>query len=377
MLRTSTKIALGVGLTLGGGYLVYSKVSESMAMSRVFAEIRPTKVCIVGVAPGAGYRIVVANSVAQLVQVQEGFKGKESDGEGATEGAVKSRLPMRDLLLALDGDIKAISELVARLNNMGENDRWPPRRVVWRAEKLRAAFAGDQVLVQELERDLNMRLDGTPLPTVRRQSLEDGIIIDYPVFLNLSIGGVKQRVEARVQAPYRPAMIQVIEKKYEEKPNLSIEVMAGYYSEEAKNIQRDPKTKEDIRKSLESRIDPKRAQELAEKPERVLQYAKVVVNSDQIQASSFDEYEASDGKKFYNMRLSLTDEGRMRIWQYTKSRIGGNLLVVSNGVGIAAPRIQHELAMSPLTVNMIREKRLVKEAIDILNNRNTEPGLNK
>ena len=208
MLRSSTKIALGVGLILGGGYFIYAKVSESMAMGRVFGDIRPTKVCIVGVAPGAGYRIVVANSVAQLVQVQEGFKGKESDGEGATEGAVKSRLPMRDLLLALDGDVKAISELVARLNNMGENDRWPPRRVVWKAEKLRAAFAGDQALVTELERDLNMKLDGTPLSTVRRQSLEDGIILDYPVFLNLSIAGVKKKIEARVQTPYRPSMIE-------------------------------------------------------------------------------------------------------------------------------------------------------------------------
>ena len=161
------------------------------------------------------------------------------------------------------------------------------------------------------------------------------------------------------------------------KPNLSIEVMAGYYAEEAKNLQRDPKLKEDIRKTLENRIDQKRAQELAEKPERVLQYAKVVVNSDLIQTSSFDEYEANDGKKFYNMRLGLTDEGRMRIWQYTKSRIGGSLLVVSNGVGIAAPRIQHELAMSPLTINLIQEKRLVKEAIDILNNRNPERVQNK
>ena len=134
----------------------------------------------------------------------------------------------------------------------------------------------------------------------------------------------------------------------------------------------DPGLKEDIRKTLLARIDEARSKEYAEKPERVLRYAKVIVNGDLITGSSYDEYETGDGK-FYNLQLQLNEEGRLRLWQYTKRRVGGNLLVVCNGVGIAAPRIRHELPMSSVTVNMIREKRLVKEAVDILISRNTEP----
>ncbi len=360
-------------MILGGGYFAYSTITESMAMSKVFPDIAPTKVNLIGLAPGAGYRVIVANSVAQLVQVSEGFGGKESeDGGGATEGAIKNRLPLREMLLALEGNQTGLSDFVSRLNGMGENDHWPPRRVIWRAEKLKKAFDGDPVITAELEHDLNMKLDGTPLSTVRRQSLEDGIIVDIPVPVRANIGGVEKVMEARVQSPYRPTMVTVIEKRYEEKPNLTPEIIAGYYVEEARNIEKNPKLKEDIRKTLLSRIDPARAKELAEKPERILRYAKVIVNSDLITEASFDEYDSADGK-FYNLRLSLNDEGRLRLWQYTKRRVGGHLLVVCNGVGIAAPRIRHELPMSTITVDMIREKRLVKEAVDILNSRNTTP----
>src|SRR6185503_6852569 len=70
--RSSTKIALAFVAVAAVAYFGYGLVSGWMVNRKVFTPIKPGNVNIVGVDTGAGYYIVVANQIAQLVRGQTG-----------------------------------------------------------------------------------------------------------------------------------------------------------------------------------------------------------------------------------------------------------------------------------------------------------------
>ena len=361
-LSSGTKIAIGFVVIVGGGYGAMRVYTDRAIMHKHFAEIEPGDLNIIGVDPGAGYRVNIQNQVAVLVQSQGGFGGESNSGGGATEGAIKGRLPLSDMLKVLRGDTNALGEFISSINNLKENENWPPIRVVWTADRIAKALKGDPKEKEELERDLNMHLDGTPLSEIRIPSLENGIIIQIPVKVHVNVGGTVKLLTGQVMQPFKPLFVKTVEQKYEEKTNVTPAIIKGYYLAEAQALNTKNSTKEDIRALLQSRIDPKSAEQYAERPEQILKYAKVVVNDSMIERAESREYDTSSGKR-WNLILELNDEGRERLWQFSKPRVGYQLLVVSAGVGIAAPRIEHELMLSELTVTQLEDKRLLDDAI--------------
>lgn len=366
-IRTSTKIAIGFGLVIAGGYFGTGFISAQMIDHEHFIEIMPGDVNIVGVDPAAGYRVVVANQMATLVQTQDGFGGKETDDGGATEGAIKKRLPIREMLGTLKGDTKAAGAFIMALNDMKEDETWPPVRVVWTAEDIKKALDGDKVLEKKLTSDINLDLDGKPLPILKFASLENGIIVDSPVTLHVPLNGALTAVMGRVQEPYKPRMIKAVEANYPDNPNVNRSIQAGYYKAEAEKLMAQPKARENIRESLTSRISEKTANGRAEAPDKVLRNAKVVLNDSMITNAHFRTYSTNDGKEMNDLSISLNDEGRKRLWQYSKHRVGSQLLLCADGIAIAAPRIQHELAQGELTITQMADKVLVQTAVDMVN----------
>jgi preprotein translocase subunit SecD len=69
----------------------------------------------------------------------------------------------------------------------------------------------------------------------------------------------------------------------------------------------------------------------------------------------------------HDLTINMTEEGRRRLWQYSKSRVGTQLLLIADGIAIAAPRIQHELAQGNLTITQMRDEVLLRDATDMLN----------
>lgn len=363
-IRSSTKIGIGfaalVSITCGAYYvgIRYAVRNEN------FSPVVPGKVNLVGIDPGAGYQIIVANQMAQLVQASDQFGGKETADGGATEGAIKKRIPVKELLGVLRGDTEAVGPFVMTMNEMSENDL-PPVAPVWKAEDLRKALDGDKALEAKLVTDLNMKLDGTPLSKLRISSLENGIIVDSPVPVHILYEGQPREVVGRVKEAYRPRLMRAVETRYADKANLTREMQAGYYQEEAAKVLAGDQTKEDIRRSLESIIDPGNAKHRAETAERVIRSASVVVNEKQINAVSSREYDTSDGKR-YDITIGMTDEGRRRLWKYSLNRVGTHLLLISDGVAIAAPRIRHDLAQGEYTITQMQDAVLVRDAVESL-----------
>jgi len=362
----STKIAIGfaagAALLFGG----YRYAMRNAIMGEQFSQVVPGKVNLVGIDPGSGYRILVANQMAQLVQASGDFEGNDSGEGGATEGAIKKRIPVREMLEVLQGDSEALGEFAMTLNEMSE-EQLPPdmSECTWTAEDLRKALDGDKALAAELERDLNMKLDGTPLPRLRPTSLENGIVVKAPVTVKVNVEGKVREVTGYVLDPYKPRLLRAVEDRYKDKPNLDVNMQSGYYAEEARRAL-ETGDRENIRKALEYKISKGLAEERAKAPERVLKSATVVVSDAQIEGASYRGYDTSDGRRF-DLTVRMSDEGRRRLWRYSIDKIGSQILLVTDGVAIAAPKIQHELKQGELTINQMRDEVLVRDATQALN----------
>jgi hypothetical protein len=272
------------------------------------------------------------------------------------------------MLASLKGDTKALGQFVAIMNDMAENENWPPIRIVWRAEDIAKAVAGDPALKAKLEQDLNVGLDGKPLPKLRLASLNNGIILDFPVPVQVNIDGKIQTLVARVQQPYKPRMIQNVEAQYKEKASVDANMILGYYANEAQIELANPKTMENVGKSLTDMTSPANAKSLASAPEKVLSSAVVVVNEKYIKNASVHGYDTTKGK-MYDLTVDLNDEGRMRLWKYSRDRLNSHLLLVTDGIPIAAPVIKDELSEGELTITQMEDESLVNDAAQMLNDR--------
>lgn len=363
-LRSSTKIGMAAVVLAVGAYYAKGMVQDRMLRNVHFAPPAPGRVNLVGINPGAGYRIIIANDVAQLVETQGSFKGDSGSGEGgATDGAIKKRVPMRELLGVLRGDDAMLGPFVMKMNDLGEKEDWSPVRVAWTKDDIEKAIGGDPVLKKRLEHDLNVHLDGTPVIPLNRNSLENGIFVHAPVELTVNVDGKPKLVRGETVEPYKPQLITATEAHYKDKANVDNATIAGYYAEEAKNALDSLGKRENVVESLRRTYSKETMESRLQIPRRLLANATVVLNERAITGANYRSYQTSNGHTLCDLTVDLTDEGRQRLWKFTKDRVGDQILLVADDVAIAAPRIEHELALSEFTVTQMPDEILVKEAI--------------
>ncbi len=381
-LRASVKILIGFVGVSGGLYYGYRIVTDKMVFGRTYTEIKPGNVTLFGVDAGSGYRIVVANQAAQLVQ---GGKQDLDVGqiERVDEGETSKKIPMKQMMEILQGNEKDLGRFIMNLNNIKEGGQnWPTNAPEWNSEDIEKALNGDTALAKKLEFDLNTKLDGTPLDSVRLTSLLNGIIIKLPVPVKVMIAGEQKTLIGRVLEPYRTAFTIDVEDQFKEK-NATDDMVLGFYKEESRKLKVDPNQKENVGKALRARIDKKRGEEYRSAPEMILSKARIILNEDLVEKADYEEYDSSDGTKLYKINLHLTNDGRYRLWRYSKLlredryriwefykwKDRGQLLFVVNGTAIAAPWVEHELSSRTVSITRLQDLELVKEAVDTINNK--------
>ena len=350
--RSSNSILLGFIGLVASTYVGLTLYSNYRVSNIKFQQVKPGKVNIVGFELGRGFRIIVANQVAQLVE------GGDSKNSGSIE-----RVPMRDLLQTLQGNEEALGRFVMTVNDMRENDL-PPTRVYWTEEQLKGAMEGDSTLKKKLESDLNMTLEGRPLDQFRPSTMWNGIVIRMKVPVTVNVGGEKKVLKGEVLMPYKPQFLSRIEKQVQEKANLDEKTMTGYYIEEAKKVLAS-KQAEPVIPALIGFISASRKQQLAEAPTRILGSATVIISDQMIQDASYETVPTNKGN-LYNMKLQLSNEGRDQLWYYSKGRVGAQILLVADGIAIAAPRITQELAATDLDITQLEDEGLVKDALEMI-----------
>jgi hypothetical protein len=243
---------------------------------------------------------------------------------------------------------------------------WPTVQVFWEAADLKKVIDGDPVLRKKLENDLNIRLDGTPLEVARISALQNGIVIRLPIPIDVIVAGKKRTMTGYFLEPYRPNFSHKIDERLNNK-NYTIDTLRGYYVVEARAIAEGKTNKEDVIDTLRRRLDSKHLQEYAKEPQQVLSKARTILNGSFIKSARYVKDENQTGREMYRLVMELSDEGRDRLWQYSKLNRGAQLLFIVNGTAIAAPRVKDELPQHSVTITSLQDEDLVKDAVETIN----------
>jgi hypothetical protein len=321
--RVSYKIAIGFVLLVVAVVFGRRYYNDYSLGREQFPRLIPGVVNIVGVDTSQGYRILTQNRVAKLV-----FGGSSEFGPGEMDerslessGGEKKFIPIKDMLKGLQGDVPGLSYFVQRLNNISDDDL-PAGAPVWTTEDIDKAIGGDKTLAAKLVHDLNAQLDGTPLDRISVSALQNGILVDAPVPLEVQMGDSRRTIVARVKRPYRAGFLRQVEErlrgKFETDKARQAELIGTQYSLVAEAVRKGDTGKEDIAKSLlRFKAD---CDTLARLPQRILNSVTAIVNENQIVEA---HYQAEAGPKgpVYKIVLTLNDEGRKRLYQFSVNTI--------------------------------------------------------
>jgi hypothetical protein len=277
----------------------------------------------------------------------------------------KRRIPLRDMLGALQGNTSAMGRFVMTMNQISDASL-PPYPIVWQSKDIQSALDGDAALSRKLEQNMNVRLDGSPTETLRFAAILEGIVIESPVTVSIVKQGKVSKVTGKMREEFRPRFMKDLESQIAEEGNLTKEMMRTKYIVSARKLLDNPSSCENIRSSLQARISESRLKQMAELPEKLLNSITVIVNDNFIEDGSFSSYEGTDGKSQHNMTIKLNEDGRRRLWQYSAKHRGEQLLIVWNGIAIAAPRMDQAIPFADVQIKQISDQGLIEDTLDAI-----------
>lgn len=366
-LRGATRIAVYFVAIAGIGYLVWNFGVCGYVASRHYPNQVPGRVDLVALDPSAGFKVFIEEGEVQLIQTgAQGFQASDSNLGLAGGGSKKLYLPLRALLGALQGHQKALSRFVMEVNELGPDDHWPIRRIVWKAEDIQKALNGDPQLMKKLETQLNMTMSGKPMPFLNTVALENGIIVDTPCPIQIKVGDQTKTIVARVERPFRPDFLKEVLQDYSRHGDPTKDQRAIYYANWLAKFKQGKVTSQNIGAVLESMITPDSVSDYAKKAEKILKATHVILTNRQIENAS-DTSQDINGDKLYTLNLNLTNNGRMRLWKYSIQHPGGTLLLVSDGIAIAAPTVNHQLMWRQVSVSQMSDPQIVSDAVQKIN----------
>jgi hypothetical protein len=127
--------------------------------------------------------------------------------------------------------------------------------------------------------------------------------------------------------------------------------MLSIYSTVAGKVMQDGQTTENVTDSLKARFADSQKKELAFNPARLISSAFVVASDQHFAGAKATHYKDNRGYPRSDLAITMTEAGRKRLWKYSVDRSGFQLMLIVNGVAIAAPRITTELAER--TINIV------------------------
>ena len=372
--RTGVWFAVAVAAVLGlwfGGNELYTRL---VIMRRELPRLEPGEVSLIGLKV-PGYHIVVSNGVARLSVGDPSTFGKPDIAPDASTGTT---IPMRGLIGTLRFDEEDAVELVTALNDI-KYDLLPLEDRIWTKERIDKALAAPGPEREELEYELATALDGGGIERLNWDRLTTGIWLEVPVPLAVPAPGGTREVVAKVLIPYKTRLAGAAYRHFQtllERGGLGEDLtptpgtISGVYNQALDEAERG---REDVAASLRGRFSEESTSQLAEPVLKVLNEVEVLVTEQTISDADLKAVAREDGKgDMYSITLETTGDSRDRLWQYTYRRPGAQLLLVSNGIAIAAPVVRQQIKYSTVEITGISEKKLAEEAL-----RFSEAALNK
>ncbi len=330
-----------------------------------FPPLSPGTVDIIGLDTRAGYGVIVENRVAKLVFAgQDAFgPGKMDESSLQNSGGDRKFVPIKDMLKGLRGDVAGLSYFVERLNDIKDEEGYPDAPV-WKIEDIERALSGDKALQDKLVHDINVNLDGSPVDYVTKGAVYGAILIDSPVPLEVTDGDRRVKVVARIKRSFKSKLMTTVEQSLGGKVDVSKNDITSHYTIAAKAIMSGTAPKEAVASRL--RGYGKGLEALAAVPQKILDSITTVINEDQLTTAHYTTQKTNKGTS-YTLVIGLTNEGAKRLYQFSRDRIGDQLLVTVNGVAIAAPFVDYALSSGEVQVDRLEDQSLVEDAVATIN----------
>jgi hypothetical protein len=358
-------VAAVLGLWFGGNEL-YTRL---VILRRELPRLEPGEVSLIGLKV-PGYHIVVSNGIARLTVGEPSEFGRPESldsGSGTT-------IPMKGLIGTLRFDPEAAEELVAAMNGI-DYEILPLENRVWTTDRIEAALTSGKDR-EKLEYDLATTLGGRGIERVNWDRLTTGIWIEVPVPLAVPAAGGTQEVVARVRIPFKTRIANSAYTYFRgvlERGGLGEDLtptsatISGVYNQALDDAER--LGAEDVGAALRRVYSEERLSALAEPVLKVLNEVEVLVTEATIADAELNATPREDSKgDTYSIRLETSGDSRDRLWQYTYRRPGSQLLLISNGVAIAAPVVRHQIKYSTVEITGIGDKKLAEEALRFIEN---------
>jgi hypothetical protein len=358
----ATAVLVALGFWFGGNEL-YTRL---VILPRQHPRLEPGSVSLIGMKV-PGYRIVVSNGVARL-SIGEPSTFARPEEMGSDTG---KPIPIKGLMGTLRFEPESAAELILAMNEI-EYDIQPLPDRVWTHGRVKSALASPSAERDQLEYDLATNLSGGGIERVSWDRLTTGIWLEVPVPLSIPAAEGTKQLIAKVLVPYKTRLAIAAEnyfKRQVERGGLSANLrptpgtVAGVYDQALKDVG----GQEDVAETLADRFDPSYAASLAEPVLKIVREVEVLVTESTIKGAHLEAAPRDDGKgDFYTIEIETDETSRDRMWQYTYRRPGSQLLLVSNGVAIAAPVVRHEIKFSTVEISGITERRLAEEALQFI-----------
>lgn len=355
-LRPSTKILIGALLIAGLWF--GNQVREAQLVKTIPTPPIPAgRFTMLGLKPSDRYSILIANQTAFIAigAGQETF----SKSEG---GAAGTRVPTDDLIKAKSGDAEALAHLIVRLNKLTPED--PPQSpVTWTEADVRKALDGDAGLRDRLEVDIAYPLSpGRPLPELSVSAIDNGIIVLVDVPVTYELPGGRRSVVAKVPFYYRSSAANQLAERVATKA-LGAEASIALYRTLAEA------SKENANESLRALFSPSKVRKLAESAQNLLDATFIVLTEKFITSARAIEVPPAPmhTQPTYDLHLSLTPEGRARLYRFSSVYGGRRVLVVFDGVALEGSQLTKGLNVPKFSITRIRDARRLAKLVEYLN----------
>jgi len=358
-LRASTKIMFGfiglIALGYGGSY-GYTKLQ---LVGVNLHPIESSDFCLLAIGPKAGVKTIVANQMVQIVEASDNFHAVETTGGGATDGSVKKRIPVKELIGVLGGDQESGQNFVRKMREANDDNEIVDEAPLWTKEDITKALGGDTALRTKLDHDLDMLQDGRPNPVLNRLAFFYGIRIKIPITLKVP-NAKGTEIHTFDVVNFKPRFMSQFYKdmqtKFYDKAQLQT-----YYTSFLKDSKPEPQDLGDATKKVFDRAEG--SEELF-KAQWIASHALILVNQPMVESIAMEE-QNDGGAKTYDLKIRLNTDGKNRLWKFSAEG-GTQILVVSKGVAIAAATIGTQLNSKELVIKQIADKALVEEAVSLI-----------
>ena len=357
-LRATTKILLGfiglVGLAYGGRYGITKLQLRGVDLH----PIASSDFCLVAIGPRANVKTITANQMVQIVESSDKFSGDSGGEAGMESGAVKKRIPVRELIGVLGGDPDSAQVFVKKLRDYNDETGSGDEGPIWAKSDLQAAVAAKGPMREKLEHDLGVTMDGQLNPVINRLAYFYGIRVKVPITLHVP-NAKGEKIDTFDIVSFKPKVMSRFYKQMQTKFYDKAQLQTYYTS-----FLRDEKPEiQDIGDTLKKIFAGVEGSDELKKAENIARYSTILVNQPMIEKVSMESQ--TDGRVVtYDLKIGLNAEGKGRLLKFS-SEGGKQILVVSKGVALAAAIIGTQLNSQELVIKQIANKRLLEDAVSL------------